>query len=182
MPNTTGLRSVRAYAPEPLALADLSQLLWAAQGTNRPDGKRTAPSAGALYPLEVYVVAAKVRGLAPGNYKYRTRGHELEELFAGDHRLELAAATYRQDWIAEAPAALVLAAVYARTARKYGERGARYVHMEIGHAAQNVYLQAAGRDLGTVMVGAFDDDAVSRALRMQRQERPLAIMPVGRLE
>ena len=174
-------RSVRNYKDEALTLAEVSQLLWAAQGITHPGGYRTAPSAGALYPLEVYVVAGNVDGLQAGIYKYRPQRHELEKVDAGDVRAELCAAALDQEFIEDSAAVLVFAAVYERTTGKYGERGVRYVHMEVGHTAQNVYLQAVSLGLGTVVVGAFDDDEVEKLLQMQDDERAVCIMPVGRV-
>ena len=172
-------RSVREFTRAPLTLNQVGQLLWAAQGQTHPDGYRTAPSAGALYPLEIYVAAGRVEGLQAGVYRYRARGHEFELVAGGDVRAQLAAAALDQECVAQGAAALVIAAVYERTTGKYGRRGERYVHMEVGHAAQNVYLQAEALDLGTVIVGAFDDDDVHELLGMRPRERPLAIMPVG---
>ena len=173
-------RSVREFAPEPLSLSAVSQLLWAAQGITDPAGLRTAPSAGALYPLDVYLVVGAVTGVAPGVYRYEPRRHRLVAGAAGDPRAAVAKAALGQDWVAEAPAVVVLAAVYQRTARKYGERAARYVHMEVGHAAQNVYLQAAALGLGTTMVGAFRDEELARVLELPGQVKPLGILPVGK--
>lgn len=173
-------RSIRSYSEEPLSLAALSQLLWAAQGITHPDGFRTAPSAGALYPLELHVVVGAVTGLRPGAYRYDPGRHRLSLHAEGDLRDELAAAALEQDWVAEAPAVLVLSAVYARTARKYGARAPRYVHMEVGHAAQNVYLQAVALDLATVMVGAFHDRRLQQLLRLASDQEPLGLMPVGK--
>lgn len=175
-----GRISSRNYGPEPLGLDEMAQLLWAAQGMTGAGRRRSAPSAGALYPLEVYVVAGHVQGLEPGIYYYQVHGHGLELMSGADRRQELAAEALGQGAIARAPASLVLTAVYERTARKYGSRARRYVHMEIGHVAQNIYLQAAGLGLATVMIGAFDDDKVQRLLGLH-EEAPLAIMPVGRL-
>jgi SagB-type dehydrogenase family enzyme len=172
-------RSIRNYKDEALTLAEVSQLLWAAQGITHPGGYRTAPSAGALYPLEFYVVAGNVDGLRPGIYKYRPQGHELEKVAEGDVRAELCAAALDQECVEDGAAVLVFAAVYERTTRKYSERGVRYVHMEVGHAAQNVYLQTVSLGLGTVVVGAFDDDEVERLLQMEDDEQALCIMPVG---
>ena len=172
-------RSIREFAAAPLSLEAAGQLLWAAQGVTSSAGERTAPSAGALYPLEVYLVAGSVDGLAVGVYGYRAHGHSLRAYLAGDRRRELADAALGQGAVLEAPAVLVIAALCARTARKYGGRGDRYVHIEVGHAAQNVYLQAHALGLGTVIVGAFDDDAVRAALELAGQEVPLALLPVG---
>lgn len=174
-------RSVRDLARSPLALADVAQLLWSAQGVTHPEGLRTAPSAGALYPLEVYLAAGNVTGLAPGVYRYQPGKHELALVKPGDARRELASAALGQDWVRSAPAVIAIAAVYQRTARKYGARAERYVHIEVGHAAQNVYLQATARGLGTVIVGAFDDAKVQQALNLPADHAPLALLPVGPL-
>lgn len=174
-------RSVREFAPDALKLAEIAQLLWAAQGVTHPMGLRTAPSAGALYPLETHVVTGEVASLAAGIYHYQPVQHELTKTGDGDRRAELAAAALGQDWIADAPAVLVLAAVYPRTAGKYGARAESYVHIEVGHAAQNVYLQALALGLGTTEVGAFDDRAVKPVLGLAADQAPLAIMPIGRI-
>jgi SagB-type dehydrogenase family enzyme len=173
-------RSVRAFASEALSLSAVSQILWAAQGITGPEGVRAAPSAGALYPLEVYLVAGNVSGVQAGVYRYDPRRHRLVLESAGDARAAVAKAAVGQDWVAEAPAILVLAAVYERTARKYGERAERYVHMEVGHAAQNVYLQAGALGLGTTMVGAFRDEDLARALGLAGPSKPLGLLPVGK--
>lgn len=173
-------RSVREYSGDALTLAEVSQLLWAAQGVTSPPGMRTAPSAGALYPLELYVVAGQVTGLVPGVYKYRPVQHELMTVAEGDNRGQLAEAALGQNSVAQAPMDIVVAAVYQRTMPKYGERGVRYVHIEVGHAAQNVCLQATALGLGTVTVGAFHDDRVKSLLQMPVPEEPLYIIPVGR--
>jgi len=174
-------RSVRAYSHESLTRGELAQLLWAAQGITGPDGLRTAPSAGALYPLEVSVVAGLVDGLPSGIYRYEAERHELVLVEEGDRRGELRAAALGQEYVETGAAVIALAAVYARTSGKYGKRGIRYVHMEVGHAAQNVWLQATALGLGTVVVGAFDDGPVKRILGLARDEEPLCLMPVGRL-
>jgi SagB-type dehydrogenase family enzyme len=174
-------RSLRSYAEQPLTLAQVSQILWAAQGVTEPTrGLRTAPSAGALYPLEVYVVAGKVNDLPAGIYKYVPRSHTLIRVAEGDKRSDLASAALNQSWIAEAPIILVVSAIYDRTAVKYGTRATRYVHIEVGHAAQNVCLQAVALGLGAGVVGAFDDDAVARVLSAPSSEAPLYILPVGK--
>lgn len=173
-------RSVRVFKEGPVMLAALSQLLWAAQGMADQRGLRTAPSAGALYPLELYVVAGNVTGLPPGLYKYGRERHELLDVAKGDRRNDLCNAALGQSSIRRAALVLVLSGVYERTTSKYGERGIRYVHMEAGHAAQNVYLQAVSLGLGTVVVGAFQDEEVKRLLKMGDRESPLYIMPVGK--
>ncbi len=173
-------RSVREFGKTELSLAEVSQLLWAAQGITDPEGKRTAPSAGSLYPLEVFLVAGGQDELPAGLYRYRPQSHELVPVVQGDKRAQLAAAALEQEWSKDAPLTIVIAAVYERTARKYRQRAERYVHMEAGHVAQNVHLQAVALDLGTVVVGAFDDAEVKRVLTLAANEEPLCLMPVGK--
>lgn len=173
-------QSVREFSREALTLAEVSQLLWAAQGTTDPEGRRTAPSAGALYPLEVFLVSGKQGGLAAGVYRYRPREHDLVCVAEGDWRAKLATAALEQDRLANAPVTIVITAVYERTARKYKQRAERYVHMEVGHAVENVHLQAVALDLGTVVVGAFDDAEVKRVLSLPANEQPLCLMPIGK--
>ena len=173
-------RSVRTFSKAPLSLTVLGQLLWAAQGITHPQGLRTAPSAGALYPLELYVVAGQVEGLPPAVYRYLPEGHRLLETAPGDRRQALARAALEQTWLSDAAVVVVFTAIYARTTRKYGERGVRYVHMEVGHAAQNLFLQAEAQALGSVVVGAFQDDEVSKLLGLSADTQPLLLMPVGR--
>jgi SagB-type dehydrogenase family enzyme len=170
-----GRRSVRSYAPQGLTDEELSQLLWAAQGiTERRQGLRAAPSAGATYPLETYVVTAE------GVFHYEPAGHALRATRAGDVRTKLAAAALGQEFVRRAPVTIVLAAVPERTTRRYGRRGLTYVHMEAGHAAQNMHLQAVALGLGSVPVGAFDDDAVTEVLGLPPAQIPLYLIPVGR--
>jgi SagB-type dehydrogenase family enzyme len=171
--------SVREFSDRSLELAEVAQVLWAAMGLNRPDGRRTVPSAGALFPLDVYVVAGDVRGLAPGVYRYVPHEHALEPTAAGDRRTPLVRAALRQEWAARAPAIVVVTAEYERTTVKYGDRGVRYAHMEVGGVAQNVYLQCAALNLGTTFVGAFDDEKVGAVLELPAAHRPLALLPVG---
>ena len=173
-------RSVRAFTRDSLALADVAQLLWAAQGANRPDGHRTAPSAGATYPLEVLVLPARVRGLAAGTYRYRGGGHTLELAHPGDQVPAFLASGARGAWLADAAAFLVITGVGERTSRRYGERAERYVAIEVGHAAGNVALQAATLGLGTTFVGSFSDSAVARILALPVGERAYAVLPIGR--
>jgi SagB-type dehydrogenase family enzyme len=173
-------RSVRDYKDKPLTLAEVSQLLWAAQGITGSFGFRTAPSAGALYPLEVYIFAGNVKDLPGGIYKYRPHKHELEMAVKGDKRNELYRAALRQSPVRDAPAVIIFSAVYERTTVKYGERGIRYAHIEAGHAAQNVFLQAVSLNLGVVVIGAFYDDEVKKIMKMPDREQPLYIMPVGK--
>lgn len=172
-------RSLREFAATPLTLAQIGQLLWAAQGITARGGLRTAPSAGALYPLRLYLVAGSVEGLAPGIYRYDPHGHRLVLGEPGDRRRALAGAALRQEWIAAAPVIVVFAAVPARTAAKYGGRAGRYVDIEAGHAAENLFLQAEDLGLGTVIVGAFDDDRLARTLVLPHGTVPLLLMPMG---
>jgi len=173
-------RSVRGYKKESLTLVEVSQLLWAAQGISNKRGFRTAPSAGALYPLEVYLVVGDVNDLPEGIYQYKPHKHELLKIADGDKRSELCTAALGQGCIKQCAAVIVFSAVYERTTKKYGERGIKYVHMEVGHAAQNVHLQVVSLNLGTVVVGAFNDNEVKRIMDMTDKEQPLCIMPIGR--
>jgi len=173
-------RSIRSYTSEPLTLLEVAQLLWAAQGVTDHRGFRTAPSAGALYPLELYVVAGDVQDLNPSVYRYKPDEHQLVRTVAGDKRAELADAALGQHFVGEGAIVIVFTAVYERTTGKYGDRGIRYVHMEVGHAAQNLCLQAAAMDLVAVTVGAFYDEEVSELLDLPGDEQPLYVIPVGR--
>lgn len=171
-------RSVREFVPGALTLDEISRLAWAAQGATKPEG-RTAPSAGATYPLEVYLVVGEVKGLAAGVYRYRPGLHRLEVVADGDIRLPLAAAALGQQWVSRAALVVVIAAAFERTTARYGKRGERYVHMEAGHAAQNLLLEATALGLGATPVGAFSDAEVSRLLRLPGGETPLYLIPVG---
>lgn len=173
-------RSVRKFAPAEIALDHLAHVLFAAQGITRQNRYRTVPSAGALYPLEVYVVSGKVQGLEAGLYAYRPHGHELVQVAAGDLRQALARHCYGQMWVAEAQAVLVISAVYERVTGKYGSRGERYAHIEAGCAAQNVSLAGYSLGLGSTVVGAFNDGEVAELIRSGKEEKPLIVMPLGR--
>jgi len=170
-------RSVRNYKRGPLSLEQVSQLLWAGSGRNLY--RRTAPSAGATYPLEIYLVSGEVEGLTPGIYHYSFSGHSLEVTKEQDVRNRLSRAALGQEMIEEAPINIVIAADYGRTTGHYGQRGNRYVHMEVGHVGQNVSLQAIALGLGTVMIGAFEDKQVQEVLGIK--EEPLYIIPVGKI-
>lgn len=174
-------RSIRGYDSQALTLQDVSQLLWAAQGITNSYGNRAAPSAGATYPLEIYIVAGDVEGVAIGIYKYEPQQNELIKVLDGEYRKALADAALNQQFITEAPLNIVITAIYERTTNRYGDRGIRYVHMEAGHAAQNVYLQAVALNLGTVVVGAFNDKQVANIMALPDNEVPLYIMPVGNI-
>ena len=175
-------RSVRDYKEEPLSLSQLSQVLWAAQGLTDDRGLRATPSAGATYPLDVFIFIGRdgVEGLEPGIYHYDVVKHSLNLHKAGDQRRELAIAARDQEFIARAPVDIVICATYQRTCMHYGRRGERYVHTEVGHAGENVSLQAVALGLATVMVGAFDDEQVSAAMDLAKEVKPLYIIPLGK--
>lgn len=169
-------RSRRKFTGQPITLVQLSQLLWAGQGiTGELQGTmlRAAPSAGALYPMDLYVVLPK------GVYRYNPPGHILLRTMEGDKRMELAWAALDQEFIAEGSVDLVITAEYERSMVKYDQRGIRYSVMEAGNISENIYLQAESLGLATVAVGAFYDDQVSEVLRLPKAHRPLLIMPVG---
>ena len=174
-------RSVRSFSEGQIPLEAVSRALFAAQGITRRGRFRTVPSAGALYPLEVYLVAGSVQGLRDGVYRYEPRGHELDRVVEGDRRRELARECYGQMWIAEAQTVLVICAVFERVTGKYGQRGVRYVHIEAGCAAQNVSLQGYASGLGSTVVGAFSDSGVAEAIGAEQGEEPLIVMPLGLL-
>jgi len=173
-------RSVRAYAEAPIALADAAQLLWAAQGKTSAEGYRTAPSAGATFPLETLLVANAVDGLAPGIYRYDPAGHGLTAAVEGDRRRELTAACLNQDCVAACAAAVLFAAVFARTTAKYGEAGHGFVLMEAGHAAQNVSLQATALGLASVPVAAFEAKRVKAVAALDADEEAVYLVALGR--
>ena len=167
-------RSARSFAPQGLRREQIGQLLWAMQGkTDETRGFRAAPSAGALYPLEIYLLTAE------GLCHYLPSGHKLEVVSKEDQRRALARAALSQGFISEAPLSIVICAVYERTTRKYGQRGMRYVDIEAGHAAENLNLQAVALGLGSVCVGAFNDQAVKKVLALPLDYEPLYIIPVG---
>ncbi|HPO78328.1 MAG: SagB/ThcOx family dehydrogenase [Candidatus Hydrothermia bacterium] len=169
-------RSIRTYKDAPLTLKEVSQLLWASQGTVA-SGRRAAPSAGATYPLEIFFVAGNVEGLKQGLYRYKNKEHSLELIREGDFRKPISDRALRQDMILKAPATIVVSAVFERTRARYGTRAERYVHMEAGHVGENIMLQATALGLGTVPVGAFIDSEVKSVLGIK--EDPLYLFPVG---
>jgi SagB-type dehydrogenase family enzyme len=173
-------RSVRTFSRDPLTVDDLTQLLWAAQGITHPQGFRTAPSAGAIYPLELYVIVGHMVGLPTGLYRYRGREHALERRSPRDLRTEMSTAALSQRPVERAPVSFLFTAVYDRMTAKYGRRGVRYVDMEAGHAAQNLCLQAVALDLKSVVIGAFQDAAVKQIAMLPADEEPLYLVPVGK--
>lgn len=180
-------RSIRVYKDEPITINHLSMILWAAQGvTEFKYGFKTAPSAGAAYPLELYVIIGDKcvivedeAYLPPGLYKYDCRIHAIKLVKTGDLRESLAEASLNQEWVKKAPINIVICALYERTTRIYGERGYRYVYMEVGHVGQNIYLMATALNLGAVVIGAFYDAQVKNILNTSVKEEPLYIIPVG---
>ncbi len=175
-------RSIRDFPGPPLTLLELSRLLHRASGiTDRLSGYRAAPSAGALYPLELYLVANSVEGLQQGIYQYRPQGHSLDIVREGDFLGHISLAALSQGVVAHASAVLVLAGVFQRSSQKYGERSYRYILMECGHIAQNVYLAATSMGLGACAVGAFLDDEVNGLLGLDgEEEAALHLVCVGR--
>jgi SagB-type dehydrogenase family enzyme len=175
-------RTVRSFTNEPLALDQLSQILWAAQGVTDDRGlKRAAPSGGALYPIDVYAVAGRtgVQGLAQGVYHYDPPHHSIQRILDKDAREHIAVASLRQMWVATAPVIMVLTAEYRRITVKYGDRGERYAMIEVGHIGQNIFLQCEALGLAAGIVGAFYDKDVAKAIHAKNNHEPLIIMPVG---
>lgn len=172
-------RSVRNYSRIPITLSQLSQLLFSAQGiTGKIYGQplRTAPSAGALYPFEIYVIANNVEGLSQGIYHYAVLNHTLELIKTGNFRKEITSAGLKQEMLGDADITFVLSAIFDRVRHKYGERGFRYVYMEAGHISQNFYLQAVSLGLGSVSVGAFLDNNVNQLIGVDGQKEAVIYM------
>lgn len=177
-------RSIRNFDSGPISAEALSTLCRAGQGITSPKGYRAAPSAGALYPIFLYVALGEnsVKGTDAGVYLYHPREHALERVAEGDLRRELARAASGQMWMSKAAAMFLIAADYSRTARKYGKRGIRYVHHEVGHVGQNILLEAVAPDLGACPVGAFRDNAVKERAKLRDAHKPMLFIPVGRPE
>lgn len=190
LPKTTGKmsleeaivnrESVRSFSKRQLTLEEISQLLWAAYGPRHVDpitgASKTVPSAGALYPMEIYIVSPN------GVFHYFPSSHSLREISDKDLRSALSGAALWEEAIAQAAANFVIACVYDRICWKYGERGMRYAHIEAGHIAQNIHLQAVCLGLGSVPIGAFNDTAVQKALYLPKDNIPIYIIPVGHLK
>ena len=174
-------RSIRAYRPGPVTLDEVSQLLWSAQGITGGTGFRAAPSAGATYPLETHIAAGDADGLEPGLYHYEPGSHSLTLVKPGDIRAELSEASLGQPCIRNAAAVLILSAIYERTTERYGDRGKMYVHIDVGHAAENVLLQATALGLGAVPVGAFRTRTIGAMLGFPETQVALYLLPIGRL-
>ena len=179
-------RSIRNFKQDPLTISQLSQLLWAAQGITITDEKknrsfRSAPSAGALYPIHVYVLVGEdgVIDLEKGIYKYNPENHSLLKISGEDRRFQVAKAAYNQSWMSKAPVILIITAEYERSMKKYGERGIGYSKIEAGHVGQNVFLQAEALGLGAGIVGAFHDYEMMNILNIWGKPQPLLAMPLG---
>jgi SagB-type dehydrogenase family enzyme len=185
-------RSIRSYKSTPLTLAEISQILWAGYGItysagNLPPflrgGLRTAPSAGALYPLDLYIVVWNASDLPAGVYWYKSEKHQLVRIFEGNKHDALSEAAFDQPHFETAAAAIVYSAIFERNTQKYGQRGReRYVCMDLGHSAENIYLQAYALNIGTCAIGAFTDIRVKQVVGMTKKEEPLYIMPLGKME
>ncbi|MFH1050360.1 MAG: SagB/ThcOx family dehydrogenase [bacterium] len=183
-------RSVREFSNKPLTVKEVSQILWAAYGITKPiadapafvrSGLRTAPSAGALYPLELYILAGNVEDISPGIYQYDSENHSLKLVKVGDKRKELSSAALSQKAIEMAPVTIIYSAIFERTTGKYGQRGRdRYVCIDLGHSAQNLCLQATALSLGVCTIGAFNDEDVKKVVGMTKDEEAMYLLPVGR--
>ncbi|MEA2033830.1 MAG: SagB/ThcOx family dehydrogenase [Euryarchaeota archaeon] len=172
-------RSVRIFKDEPLTKAELSQLLWAAQGITLPEyGFRTAPSAGALYSIETYLVINSVDQISPGVYHYAIDKHELEQLRAGDFRLQVAQSALDQEMVYHANVVFIWTAVFARSKWKYRQRAYRYIYLDAGHIAQNVALAAVAQNLSSCQVGALYDEEVNALLGVDGIEESVVYMTV----
>ncbi len=175
-------RSIRNYSKKPLSINEVSQLLWSAQGiTDKEKSFRTVPSAGALYPVETYLIVNNVENVEQGIYKYDVEEHKIVMIRKGYFNEQLSFAALNQSCVKDASVIVILCADYAKTTRRYGDRGIKYVHIEIGHSAQNVQLQTVSLNLGSVVVGAFDDEKVKKILNISNTEHPLYIIPIGKL-
>jgi SagB-type dehydrogenase family enzyme len=174
-------RSTRRFADRALSLAQISQLLWAGDGINNPQGKRTAPSGKAAYPMDLYLVAGErgVTNLAPGVYHYLVAEHALEPVAKGEFRPAVAKACNSQAWIHQAPAIIVIAGDYRRSEAKNGDKGPLYTHIEAGLICQNVFLQAGALGLGAGVAGGMNPKALGQAVKLPEADIPFLVMPVG---
>lgn len=174
-------RTIRHFKAKALNLEQLSQILWAVYGVTANDPYKSVPSAGALYPLDIWVAVGKngVEGLAAGVYHYIPKAHRLTQVKAGEVRDDIAMASLYQSWMAEAPVIFIITGEYERCTRKYGEKGIPYTYIEAGHAGQNIFLQAGALGLGAGIVGAFHSDVIRQVLGISRNYDPILIMPVG---
>ncbi|MFW9829585.1 MAG: SagB/ThcOx family dehydrogenase [Candidatus Thorarchaeota archaeon] len=165
-------RSVRTFKEKNIEIEKLAQILWSAQG--KKGSKRTVPSAGATYPLEIYV-NLKDKGL----FLYNFEENSLKLIVEEDLSLALAEASWNQDFISEAYLNIIICAIFNRTTQRYGQRGVRYVYIEVGHCAQNIHLEAVALGLSSVPIGAFEDKKVKNVLKLPRNVEPIYIIPIG---
>jgi SagB-type dehydrogenase family enzyme len=175
-------RSTRTFLRRPITINHLSQLLWAAQGiTESGSGLRSVPSAGALYPLEVYAVVREngVKALTAGVYRYEPGSHRMKRIRDGDHMAQLQEAALDQEAVGMSAVCIVISGVFSRTTPKYGQRGIQYVHQESGAAAENVCLEATALGLDSVVMGAFTEAVVSKTVGLGPDEIPLCLLPIG---
>jgi len=176
-----GRRSTKRFANRSLELAQVSQILWAADGINRPEGKRTAPSGRAAYPIDLYLVVGErgVTNLAPGVYRYQVADQALEPVAKGEFRPAVVKACNSQVWIGEAPVIIVIAGDIKRSEAKNGEQGALFTHVEAGFIGQNIFLQAGALNLGAGVAGGFKDKPLAEALKLPEADIPFLVMPLG---
>lgn len=188
-------RSERIYKQDAIKLKDLSQILWAAQGvTMKIDtvpgwwvgqewlgGVRTAPSAGALFPIELYIAVGDVENLDQGLYKYNALNHTIIKIADGDKREEVRKAALGQSAVGNGPACIIITANFGRTEYKYESRATQYVYIESGAVCQNIYLQCNSLSIGTVMIGAIREEPMKVALGLPDSETPIGVMPIGYL-
>ena len=184
-------RSVRHFLNKPVSLVEISQILWAAQGITSRNGNRTTPSAGATYPLKIYLNISNVEAIERGIYLYDPGKHCIGKIIMSDHRSAIASAALNQSFIEQAAVIIIITAIFERTTDHYGKRGIQYVHQEAGAVAQNIHLQAVSLNMGTVMVGAFHDDQIKKLLippvrsrnnNLPCHEEPLLLMPLGKIK
>jgi len=171
-------RSIREFNNEKLTIKEISNLLWACDGKNNEFGGRTSPSAGATYPLEIYLIAGEIEGIEKGIYYYNFWEHSISLIKKGDLRSEISKGAYNQIFIKNASAIIVISGIFERTTKRYGERGIKYVYMEVGHCGQNLHLQCESLNLGVVMVGAFDDEKIKSIIGIK--ENVFYICPIGK--
>ncbi len=175
-------RSIRNYLNEPIKLSEITQLLWAAQGITANDGRRASPSAGATYPIEIYLANGSVIGLNKGLYKYIPEKHSLQLIYEKDLFFEICKSTYQIELLKRSAGLFIITAIPEKTTSVYAERGFRYIYMEAGHIGENIALQGVSLGIGTVMIGAFDDHKLSEILKLNKGEIPLYIIPIGKTD
>ncbi|RPH92575.1 SagB/ThcOx family dehydrogenase [candidate division KSB1 bacterium] len=173
-------RSIRDYTKESLTLEELTQLLWSCQGITSAEGFRTTPSAGAVYPLEIYAVVERVDDLPAGVYHYLPgrKEHRIESVKRGHFGKRIFELSTKQDFIKDAAVNIILATVTSRMEKQYGEAALRYVLMEMGHAAQNIHIQAEALGLGSVAVGYLNEKTVQELMGIEAE--PLYMVSAGK--